>query len=82
MTETIPFCGYNLIFTTAYRYTVRARIHRKKRIDKKWLKRYGYVERPANTFTVCDGNIYIHPKYKDKILPILEEKYGRENIKT
>lgn len=35
-------CGIRLIETTAITKQVQRRTHRKRRINKKWLKRYGY----------------------------------------
>ena len=34
--------GYRLIETTVITKEVQLRTHRKRRINKKWLKRYGY----------------------------------------
>lgn len=36
------FNGYRLIETTAITKQVQKRTHKKQRINKKWLKRYGY----------------------------------------
>jgi hypothetical protein len=36
------FMGYRFIETTAITKEVQRRTHRKRRINKKWLKRYGY----------------------------------------
>lgn len=39
-----------------------ARRHRKKRIQKKWLKRYGYRPKPdKNIYFLEDGPIVMHP---------------------
>ena len=43
MTEPIAYCnGFKLIETTAITKQVQRRTHRKRRINKKWAKRYGY----------------------------------------
>lgn len=34
------YTGYTVIVTTKY---VQRRRHKKKRINKKWIKRYGYI---------------------------------------
>lgn len=34
--------GFRLVETTAITKQVQRRTHRKRRINKKWLKRYGY----------------------------------------
>ena len=36
--------GLPVVITDKITKKVRSRTHRKKRIDKKWLKRYGYKE--------------------------------------
>lgn len=36
------FMGFKLFETTAITKQVQRRTHRKRRINKKWLKRYGY----------------------------------------
>jgi hypothetical protein len=51
----------------------RARTHKKKRIDKKWLKRYGYISYTVASMTayVMENKIIAHPdlieKYKQAI---------------
>jgi hypothetical protein len=40
---------------------VRARRNKKKRIDKKWLKRYGYISKPKKEVYIVDRKIYGHP---------------------
>ena len=43
MTESsVYFNGFRLIETTAITKQVQRRTHRKRRINKKWAKRYGY----------------------------------------
>ena len=44
MTPIDYFNGLPVVITDAITKQVRSRVHRKKRIDKKWLKRYGYKE--------------------------------------
>lgn len=43
------FCGIPVTITDCITKKVRARRHHKKRIDKKWLKRYGYKNVPNDT---------------------------------
>ena len=47
-----------------------ARRHRKKRIAKKWLKRYGYKKEPdPNIYFSANGRIAtMHPKIYQKLL--------------
>lgn len=51
--------GYRLIETTAITKEVQRRTHRKRRVNKKWLKRYGYKT------VLDDGRIF---RYDDCIL--------------
>lgn len=39
---TAYYNGFRLVETTAITKQVQRRTHRKRRINKKWLKRYGY----------------------------------------
>ncbi len=51
------FNGYRLVETTAITKQIQRRTHKKQRINKKWLKRYGYK-------TVLDDNkVYIADKF-------------------
>lgn len=49
-------CGMRIIITDAITKKVRRRTHRKKRIDKKWLKRYGYKEVQDHSKILQSGN--------------------------
>ena len=53
------YMGFNLIETTALTKQIQRRTHRKRRINKKWLKRYGYK-------TVLDHGVII--RYGDCLL--------------
>ena len=62
------FSGITVLESRYMTDRVRAKTHKKKRIDKKWLKRYGYKEVPrkdAMLFRDDNGriNLIIHPKY-------------------
>lgn len=59
--------GYDLIGVSYMADTVQIRTHKKKRINKKWRKRYGVKEVPWNKFIVADHKIYCHPKMIEKI---------------
>lgn len=49
-------------------YFIRARRHKKRRIDKKWLKRYGYVARyKDDRVIVVDGEIFMSEQFFRKI---------------
>ena len=63
------FMGYNLVGTTAFTTLVPRRTHRKRRINKKWLKRYGYKRVLNDNHAVIFGNnIYATPKMCEKLI--------------
>ena len=70
------FDGYQLIEVPSCADWVQARKHKKKRINKKWLKRYGMKEIPWKKFFVVDHRIYAHPvmiqKLKDEAAIVYE----------
>lgn len=59
--------GYQLIGVPHMADKVQARTHKKKRINKKWRKRYGFREIPWKTFYIDGNRVYCHPKMIDKI---------------
>lgn len=57
------FGGYRLIESPYMCDKVQARKHKKKRINKKWLKRYGMKEKPWSKLLITDSGMIIgHPK--------------------
>jgi hypothetical protein len=61
--------GYHLIETTAITKVVQRRTHRRRRINKKWAKRYGYHEVLDNSKIIISGDcIYGTPKMVRKII--------------
>ena len=55
--------GMRLIATTFITKKIPRRKHRKKRINKKWLKRYGYREVPDyGRVAIANGCILAQPK--------------------
>jgi hypothetical protein len=42
MLPNFPFCGIEIITVPYPTIKIQAKTHRKRRINKKWLKRYGY----------------------------------------
>ena len=56
--------------------TKQRKIHRSKRINKKWLRRYGNltIEKPSNKYYVMGNNIIAHPTMIEKIKKLLEDK--------
>ena len=66
------FDGYPLYATHFWVNNVQARKHKKKRINKKWLKRYGVVAVPRKDFFLFDGKIYGHPTMIDKLIKLTQ----------
>ena len=63
------FMGYNLRGTTALTKSVPRRTHRKRRINKKWLKRYGYKRVLDDSQVVIWGNeIFATPKMCKRLI--------------
>lgn len=62
------FDGYPVIATRLWCKDIQARKHKKKRINKKWLKRYGMKKVPREDLFLFDGKIYGHPKVIDKLV--------------
>lgn len=71
------FLGFRIIATEGCCDYVQARKHKKKRINKKWLKRYGKKLIPKKEIVVAncgaDRFIFCHPKYWDKFQKILND---------
>lgn len=59
--------GYQIIPVPYMADKVQARTHKKKRINKKWRKRYGFKEVPWNKFLIEGNRIYCHPKWYYKV---------------
>ena len=57
---------------------VRARKHKAKRVDKKWLKKYGFknIQIPNKKFfhMIRENAICMHPKTFEKIKHLMEVK--------
>lgn len=66
--------GYQLIESHHCADLVQARKHKKKRINKKWLKRYGMKEVPWKKYIIVDNKIYAHPtmiqRLKDEVVEL------------
>lgn len=68
--------GYRLIETNVLTKKVQARTHKKKRINKKWMKRYGFKEVPDyGRVVVANGCILAHPKTIEKIKDAVDKRY-------
>lgn len=59
--------GYQIIETPCMADTVQARTHKKKRINKKWRKRYGTKEVPWNKFYIFENKIFCHPELAEAV---------------
>ena len=77
--ESIMHSGIKVVTTDLMRVWVQARTHKKARINKKWLKRYGYKQVPdMSTIRIADvpgmGKVlFCHQKLYEKIKGALEE---------
>ena len=69
--------GYQIIPVSYMSDTVQVRTHKKKRINKKWRKRYGFKEVPWNKFVIEGRNIYCHPKWYYKLQAEIAMNNGR-----
>ena len=60
--------GKRVIITNAITKDVQARRHKKKRINKKWLKRYGHKAVPDNNKVIMTNDtVYMTKKCHDKL---------------
>ena len=75
------YLGYRIVESKSVVKWVQCRTHKKKRINKKWEKRYGYKEVPDNgTFVVFGTTIFAQPKACDKFVKAIQ-KQNEENKK-
>ena len=54
--QTIEGLGYKILITEYITKDIQRRTHKKKRINKKWLKRYGMKIIPDNTKILLVNN--------------------------
>ena len=66
--------GYPIIQSEYCCERVQARKHKKKRINKKWAKRYGCRFVPSKDIIVANGYIFVHPKTFAKLREQCKEK--------
>ena len=60
--------GTPVVISNYITKTVRRKTHKKKRIDKKWLKKYGYKEaQDESKIYMIDGKLFMSQKCYDKI---------------
>ena len=61
--------GFDIVETTAITKKVQRRTHKKRRINKKWLKRYGYKTVLDDTKVIVFGNsILVTPRMAKRII--------------
>lgn len=77
MNNTLIYGGIRIISSPFLTKLVQKKHHKKKRIDKKWLKRYGYISVPDDTkayLTTLNGSQIL--MVSEKTFKLLEKKYG------
>lgn len=75
MQPIITFMGFKLFETTVITKQVQRRTHRKRRINKKWLKRYGYKNVIDDSRMIRVGDcIFATPNTLKKIIAELEAR--------
>lgn len=69
------FDGFNIVETTAITKKVQRRTHKKRRINKKWLKRYGYKTVLDDTKVIVFGNnILVTPRMEKRIIKEVKDR--------
>lgn len=69
------FNGMPIIISNYIIKKVRCRTHKKRRIDKKWLKRYGYKEvQDSTTVYMTNGSLFMSKKCYDKFSGLIDKK--------
>lgn len=67
--------GMPIIITNSITKTVRCRTHKKRRIDKKWLKRYGYKDvQDSTTIYMVNGSLLMSQKCYDKLSSLIDKE--------
>lgn len=65
----MDFYGFRIIESTRITKEVQRKTHRKKRINKKWLKRYGYRTVLDDGKIICVGDcLFATPKTVEKLI--------------
>lgn len=67
MTEKSKPVAYKLVESPYMIDTVRVKKHKKWRTDKKWLKRYGYFNKPKTQAFMVGDTIIAHPVVARKL---------------
>lgn len=79
----ILFEGFKVYASDDIADLVQAKKHRKKRINKKWLKRYGVKKVPWKSVIInkIDRSIYCHPDTLELIRQAISKGGHEENEK-
>lgn len=65
--------GTEILIDNRITKMVRSRKHKKKRIDKKWEKRYGYKEVQDDTKVyMFDGKLFMSQRCYDKLKKVFD----------
>lgn len=68
------FNGMPIIISNYITKKVRCRTHKKRRIDKKWLKRYGYKDVQDDTkMYIFNGSLLMSQKCYDKFSSLIDK---------
>ena len=70
-------CGMRVIKSAAMVIETQRRTHKRKRINKKWLKRYGYSSKADPGVYVFNGQIVGHPLTIRKLKSVIDKNEGR-----
>ena len=71
--ETIHnYAGFKLVKADCLVEYVQRRKHKKRRINKKWLKRYGCKAIPSRSFYVFENSIIAHPQTMKRLVKALK----------
>lgn len=65
--EYLPLLGIRLIEANSMVDRIQNRTHRKKRINKKWAKNYGFTNTPKLDVYQMGDTIICHPTVAQKI---------------
>lgn len=71
------FMGYKIISSEACLKRVQKRKHKKRRINKKWEKKYGYKLVPSKDVYVAKNPMMIigYPTVIEKLIRVIPKKY-------
>jgi len=68
--------GLNIVESIGMVIKTQKRKHHKKRINKKWLKKYGYNSKPNPDVFLTNNSIVGHPETIRKLQQLINKKGG------